>query len=180
MALRGVSIASVSSSLSSLSSSLSNVLSGMSYSLKICLLGSFTIRYFPSFCCMMMSSTHLTMPQALSMFKLICWPNSMGLNCWVPRMMCLELSLTLFLGTQQFKPIEFGQQINLNMDNAWGIVRCVLDIIMQQKDGKYLIVKDPNKQILRLYDIPDNTFESEDDSEESEEDTDAIDTPLRA
>merc|ERR1711909_196550 len=72
-----------------------------------------------------------------------------------------------------------GQQINLNMDNAWGIVRCVLDIIMQQKDGKYLIVKDPNKQILRLYDIPDNTFESEDDSEESEEDTDAIDTPLR-
>jgi len=31
-------------------------------------------------------------------------------------------------------------------------------------------VKDPNKQILRLYDIPDNTFESEDDSEESEED----------
>ena len=37
------------------------------------------------------------------------------------------------------------------------------------QDGKYLIVKDPNKQILRLYDIPDNTFESEDDSEESEE-----------
>ena len=32
-----------------------------------------------------------------------------------------------------------------------------------------MIVKDPNKQILRLYDIPDNTFESEDDSEESEE-----------
>merc|ERR1712013_886079 len=63
--------------------------------------------------------------------------------------------------------LKFGY---VNMDNAWGIVRCVLDIIMQQKDGKYLIVKDPNKQILRLYDIPDNTFESEDDSEESEED----------
>ena len=37
------------------------------------------------------------------------------------------------------------------------------------QDGKYLIVKDPNKPILRLYDIPDNTFESEDESEESEE-----------
>ena len=35
--------------------------------------------------------------------------------------------------TQQFKPVEFGQQINLNMDNAWGVVRCILDIIMQQK-----------------------------------------------
>lgn len=40
---------------------------------------------------------------------------------------------------------------------------------MSQQDGKYLIVKDPNKPILRLYDIPDNTFESEDESEESEE-----------
>ena len=29
------------------------------------------------------------------------------------------------------------------------LYRCVLDIIMQQKDGKYLIVKDPNKQLLR-------------------------------
>merc|ERR1712098_696759 len=61
------------------------------------------------------------------------------------------------------------QQINLSMDNAWGIVRCVLDLVMSQKDGKYLIVKDPNKQILRLYDIPDNTFESEEESDESEE-----------
>ncbi len=37
------------------------------------------------------------------------------------------------------------------------------------QDGKYLIVKDPNKPILRLYDIPDNTFDSE-DSEESSDD----------
>ena len=39
-----------------------------------------------------------------------------------------------------------------------------------------MIVKDPNKQILRLYDIPDNTFESEDDSEESEEGRDMVDS----
>ena len=37
------------------------------------------------------------------------------------------------------------------------------------QDGKYLIVKDPNKGILRLYDIPDNTFESDEESEDSEE-----------
>ena len=47
--------------------------------------------------------------------------------------------------------------------------RCVLDLVMAQKDGKYLIVKDPNKGVLRLYDIPDNTFESDEESEESEE-----------
>jgi len=99
---------------------------------------------------------------------------------YVTRYNVKDSSRHVILGTQQFKPIEFGQQINLNMDNAWGVVRCILDLIMAQKDGKYLIVKDPNKGILRLYDIPDNTFESEEESEESEEDTDAIDTPLRA
>ena len=30
-------------------------------------------------------------------------------------------------------------------------------------------MKDPMKGILRLYDIPDNTFESDEESEDSEE-----------
>ena len=94
---------------------------------------------------------------------------------YVTRYSVKDSSRHVILGTQQFKPVEFGTQINLNMDNAWGVVRCILDLIMQQKvtpsfaqlstklvfipflfqDGKYLIVKDPNKPILRLYDIPD-------------------------
>ncbi|XP_043064680.1 eukaryotic translation initiation factor 3 subunit D-1-like [Drosophila ficusphila] len=53
------------------------------------------------------------------------------------------------------------------MDNAWGILRCIIDLVMKQKDGKYLIMKDPNKPIIRLYDISDNTFDS-DDSDDGE------------
>ena len=30
-------------------------------------------------------------------------------------------------------------------------------------------MKDPNKTLLRLYDIPDNTFDSDDSEEDSEE-----------
>ena len=30
-------------------------------------------------------------------------------------------------------------------------------------------MKDPNKPVLRLYDIPDNTFESDEDSDEDDE-----------
>ena len=55
----------------------------------------------------------------------------------------------VILGTQQFKPTEFANQINLNMDNAWGILRCVIDICMKLDEGKYLIMKDPNK--VRMY-----------------------------
>ncbi|XP_013417569.1 eukaryotic translation initiation factor 3 subunit D-like isoform X2 [Lingula anatina] len=75
----------------------------------------------------------------------------------------------VILGTQQFKPIEFASQINLSMDNGWGILRCIVDTLMKMKEGKYLIMKDPNKPMIRIYDIPDNTFES--DEEEEEEST---------
>lgn len=89
---------------------------------------------------------------------------------YVSRAHVKDASKHVILGTQQFKPIEFAQQTNLSMDNAWGILRCIIDICMKQKDGKYLIMKDPNKPVIRLYDIPDNTFESsgEDTGDEGE------------
>eukprot|EP00096_Caligus_rogercresseyi_P010582 TRINITY_DN390_c0_g1_i1.p1 TRINITY_DN390_c0_g1~~TRINITY_DN390_c0_g1_i1.p1 ORF type:complete len:573 (-),score=218.77 TRINITY_DN390_c0_g1_i1:166-1884(-) len=89
---------------------------------------------------------------------------------YISRYNVKDTSRHVILGTQHFKPSEFANQINLSMDNAWGIVRCIVDLVMAQKDGKYLIVKDPNKPVLRLYDIPDNTFESEEDTDESDED----------
>lgn len=73
------------------------------------------------------------------------------------------------LGTQQFKPSEFADQINLNMMNAWGILRCIIDTCMKLSEGKYLIMKDPNKPVVRLYDIPDNTFETDDDDEDDDD-----------
>ncbi|KAI4456999.1 eukaryotic translation initiation factor 3 subunit 7 [Holotrichia oblita] len=88
---------------------------------------------------------------------------------YVSRAHVRDNSRHVILGTQQYKPNEFATQINLNMDNAWGILRCIIDIVMKQKDGKYLIMKDPNKPMIRLYDIPDNTFESDGESE-SEDD----------
>ncbi len=85
---------------------------------------------------------------------------------YITRFNMKDSSRHVILGTQQFKPTEFAAQINLSMDNAWGIVRCIIDLVMAQKDGKYLIVKDPNKQVIRLYDIPDSTFESDEDSDD--------------
>ncbi len=62
-------------------------------------------------------------------------------------------------GVQVCKPKDFAQQINLNMDNCWGIVRALVDLCMKMEDGKYLIVKDPNKQLLRLYSVPEDAFQ---------------------
>ncbi|XP_071106737.1 eukaryotic translation initiation factor 3 subunit D-like [Haliotis cracherodii] len=90
---------------------------------------------------------------------------------YVSRLQLKDSAKHVLLGTQQFKPIEFASQINLNMDNAWGILRCIIDTCMKLKEGKYLIMKDPNKPVIRIYDIPDNTFESdEDDDDDSSDD----------
>ena len=57
----------------------------------------------------------------------------------------LDSSKHAILGTQQFRPREFATQIALNMDNAWGVLRCIIDTCMKLPDGKYLILKDPLK-----------------------------------
>ncbi|PVD39398.1 hypothetical protein C0Q70_02028 [Pomacea canaliculata] len=90
---------------------------------------------------------------------------------YVSRVHVKDTSKHVILGTQQFKPTEFAAQINLNMDNAWGILRCIVDTCMKLKEGKYLIMKDPNKPVIRIYDIPDHTFESDDEDESSSDDS---------
>ncbi|CAG2064786.1 unnamed protein product, partial [Timema podura] len=42
---------------------------------------------------------------------------------YVSRAHVRDSSKHVILGTQQYKPNEFATQINLNMDNAWGILR---------------------------------------------------------
>jgi len=88
---------------------------------------------------------------------------------YVSRIHLRDSSKHAILGTQQFKPKEFADQINLKMDNAWGILRYIIDTCLKLEDGKYLLLKDPNKPVVRLYDIPDDTFGS-DDSEDDDDD----------
>jgi translation initiation factor 3 subunit D len=66
------------------------------------------------------------------------------------------------LATQFFKPAELAMQINLNQNNIWGIVKMVCDLLMIQDDGKYVLLKDPNKSTARLYAVPPETFEDGD------------------
>ncbi|XP_066914272.1 eukaryotic translation initiation factor 3 subunit D-like [Clytia hemisphaerica] len=75
----------------------------------------------------------------------------------------------VILGTQQFKPNMFAQQIALDMDNCWGILRVIVDTCLSLPEGKYLLLKDPNKGVVRLYDIPDNTFESDEDEDSADD-----------
>lgn len=62
-----------------------------------------------------------------------------------------------------YDPRKFAEQMNLNLNNGWGIVRTIIDMVRGMKDGKYVLVKDPNKSLLRLYEVPAGTFEEEEE-----------------
>ncbi|KAE8783264.1 eukaryotic translation initiation factor 3 subunit D-like [Hordeum vulgare] len=60
-----------------------------------------------------------------------------------------------------YKPRDFATQINLNTANMWGIVKSIVDICMKFEEGKYVLVKDPAKPQMRIYQVPNDAFEND-------------------
>jgi len=75
---------------------------------------------------------------------------------YVSRVSAKDPTMHTILGTQFYKPNEFAKQINLNPNNVWGVLRKIIDDCMKQPEGKYLLLKDPNKKSLYLYKISDH------------------------
>lgn len=70
----------------------------------------------------------------------------------------------VILGVIGWKPKDFANQMNLHLSNGWGIVRTIADMCLKREDGKYVLVKDPNKTILRLYEVPAGGLDEEEDN----------------
>ncbi|KAJ3793383.1 eukaryotic translation initiation factor 3 subunit D [Lentinula aff. detonsa] len=79
----------------------------------------------------------------------------------------------VILSTASMRPTDFAAQLNVSLNNGWGIVRTVADLCMKMPEGKYVLVKDPNKPLVRLYAIPASSFSGEDEDGEGFEDDEA-------
>ncbi len=77
----------------------------------------------------------------------------------------------VILGVIGWKPRDFAAQMNLSLSNGWGIVRTIADMCLKHEggDGKFVLLKDPNKSILRLYDVPAGSLDDDEEEEEEEE-----------
>jgi len=73
------------------------------------------------------------------------------------------------LSVQTHHTENFAEQIGMPLNNVYGIIRSIANMVMGWDDGKYLLLKDPMKAVIRFYDVPWETF-AEDDQEEEEED----------
>ncbi|XP_010272431.1 PREDICTED: eukaryotic translation initiation factor 3 subunit D-like [Nelumbo nucifera] len=67
----------------------------------------------------------------------------------------------VILSVVGYKPREFATQINLNTSNMWGIVKSIVDLCMKLNEGKYVLVKDPSKPQVRIYEVPADAFEND-------------------
>lgn len=67
----------------------------------------------------------------------------------------------VILSVVGYKPREFSAQINLNTSNMWGIVKSLVDLCMKLNEGKYVLVKDPVKPQIRIYEVPADAFEND-------------------
>ena len=78
----------------------------------------------------------------------------------------------VILGTQSYKPKEFAPLINLNIGNAWGILKAIVDLCLQLPEGRYLLLKDPNKPVVRFYSVPTDAFDEPEEAEPLPEEDD--------
>uniref|UniRef100_A0A1S4BYW3 Eukaryotic translation initiation factor 3 subunit D n=3 Tax=Nicotiana TaxID=4085 RepID=A0A1S4BYW3_TOBAC len=67
----------------------------------------------------------------------------------------------VILAVVGYKPKDFAAQINLNTSNMWGIVKSIVDLCMKLNEGKYVLVKDPTKPQVRIYEVPPDAFEND-------------------
>lgn len=72
----------------------------------------------------------------------------------------------LLLGVQTYKVSDFASQIGISQNSIWGIFKSVVDLVKSYEDGKYVMVKDPTKSIIRVYAVPFDEFDEEEEDDE--------------
>jgi len=74
---------------------------------------------------------------------------------YVSRVHPKDHSNHVILGTQFYKPRELAAQINLSTLNCWGILKLLITTLHDLPNGKYVILKDPNRSSLHIYEMSD-------------------------
>ena len=65
----------------------------------------------------------------------------------------------MLLATSQQKPKDLATQLNIKMSNCWAIVRYIVDTCFKMDKESYVLMKDPNKPLMYLYELPSSGSE---------------------
>lgn len=67
----------------------------------------------------------------------------------------------VILATQFYRPKDFATQITLAEGQMWAMMRMFISLLNKQPEGKYVLLREPNKAALTLYQVPPGTFDDE-------------------
>jgi translation initiation factor 3 subunit D len=67
----------------------------------------------------------------------------------------------VILATQFYRPKDFATQITLREGQMWAMMRMFVQLFSKQPEGKYVLMREPNKAMLTVYKVPPETFEDE-------------------
>jgi translation initiation factor 3 subunit D len=73
------------------------------------------------------------------------------------------------LGAHTFRTRELAANIALSPEGCWGIAHAVIDLAMRLADGKYLLVRESGRPVVRLYGVPVDAFDDEEEDDDEEE-----------
>jgi len=67
----------------------------------------------------------------------------------------------VILATQFYRPKDFATQITLSEGQMWAMIRMFVQLLQKKEEGKYVLMRNPNKALLTLHKVPQETFEDE-------------------
>ncbi|KAJ2554425.1 hypothetical protein EV175_002587 [Coemansia sp. RSA 1933] len=68
------------------------------------------------------------------------------------------------LGFQSYTPTDLLAQHKLTQFKGWGIIKAIVDMCLQLEEGRYVIMRDPNRSVICMYSVPLTTFDNDDDA----------------
>lgn len=65
------------------------------------------------------------------------------------------------LMTKLYTPSTFADSLSIKVRALWGSLNTIIKQIQSYDNGTYLLLRDANKPVLKLYSVPENTFADE-------------------
>lgn len=76
----------------------------------------------------------------------------------------------VILATQFYRPKDFATQITLRESQLWSMIRMFIGLLSKHPQGKYVLLREPNRATLVLYQVPLDTFDEDEDEDDDKED----------
>jgi len=65
----------------------------------------------------------------------------------------------VILSVNRVDPSDFAREIGIDLARMWGILKYIIESLKKLDEGKYLLIREPQKKHLTVYRIPETGFE---------------------